>query len=362
LQIEEKPSGNMVVCFVGGISGGCPGIKDCSLYQARNQFVGNRYQHGNFSKTKSGTPAFAVEQFKSRVNSVRFRGSVAKSSSSSISQQSLDRPNANAFDSERSSSSLFRNLYRKLFSALKNIARASRLALLAFILGAVAALAMTVVPYANFAQFAYAAPSVLATASAAMDSKKSDMQLTVIGTIVGGAVLLLLKALRSRQIEKTTKKNVEDISVVRYDQMMEKQWKQEDQKKKEVQAKAATDTELMSILQKRMQEVGGGDDTAPAVDDDPETFELKDMIESLESMWKDDNQGSKKNKNDKSDDESTRMGSWGGTGSALLEPPSGQSNKKKQDGSGDETPEIPMETLNMLRKCWDASDSDSERK
>mmetsp|Transcript_16895 Transcript_16895/g.36683 ORF Transcript_16895/g.36683 Transcript_16895/m.36683 type:complete len:97 (+) Transcript_16895:1-291(+) len=67
-------------------------------------------------------------------------------------------------------------------------------------------------------------------------------------------------------------------------------------------------------------------------------------------------------------DTDIRMGSWGGTGSALLEPPGGSSNgPADESGEGpdapptdEEPPKVSSETLNMLNKCWDASNDERD--
>mmetsp|Transcript_15349 Transcript_15349/g.41200 ORF Transcript_15349/g.41200 Transcript_15349/m.41200 type:complete len:312 (+) Transcript_15349:58-993(+) len=218
-------------------------------------------------------------------------------------------------------------------------------------------------------------------AAAVAEAKRSQMNLTLIGTVCGGVALLLLKFVRARQEQRRAAAvNPEDIVVERYDVKMEKQWKAEDQQKKASAAKEATDDQFMTQLRSRMQEVNAGksDVDAPVLEGDgsAETFEMKDVIDSLEKMWTgedgEDSPGAKGGKGpkrgrdgDNSDD--IRMGTWGGTGQALLEPPGGTSNGPADESvegpdapppsRADEPPKVSSDTLKMLRKCWDASDS-----
>eukprot|EP00184_Porphyridium_aerugineum_P004578 CAMPEP_0184693406 /NCGR_PEP_ID=MMETSP0313-20130426/1637_1 /TAXON_ID=2792 /ORGANISM="Porphyridium aerugineum, Strain SAG 1380-2" /LENGTH=386 /DNA_ID=CAMNT_0027151481 /DNA_START=261 /DNA_END=1421 /DNA_ORIENTATION=- len=201
----------------------------------------------------------------------------------------------------------------------------------------------------------------------------SESHMTIAGTMVGGALIMLVKTLRSKKEQEVNTKKPEEIKVVRYDKVMEETWKKEDQLKKEEAAKEATGETILSDLQKRIKDLNvDQNEVALPSTEIASPVEMTDMINSLERLWKEDkddinpngpggpNNEKKKKKNSGPE---SRMGSWAGMGSALLEPD--KNSSFSTPNSNDELvppQEIPTETLNLLRKCWDASADDSNKK
>ncbi|KAA8497069.1 hypothetical protein FVE85_0798 [Porphyridium purpureum] len=192
------------------------------------------------------------------------------------------------------------------------------------------------------------------TSSAA--AKKSDTQTLLVGTLAAVGVMLVVKTLRSKASAKSNLKDDAEIEVVRYDKIMEEQWKKEDREKKASAAREATTDDIMEELKKRLKDV---ESTMPDAQTADKPQEMTDIIKSLEQMWGEDKgkKGSDSDSDDNSED-SIRMGSWGGTGSALLEPPSGSTPEPNEQPKEENPPQVAADTLRMLRSCWEASDDE----